>query len=338
MSRIVSLRNREGHALHCMLEEPDPGTARGDIATVLLSPGVKTRAGPHRLYRKLSAPFLARGIPVLRVEARGVGDSEGEWPEGALTTIHRMIELGHCAGDVRAALDWLETHLGIRRCIVGGLCGAAITALHVAREDSRMAALYAIGLPVVLDGEIEEPAMSARELHSHRSLYLRKLLQPASWLRFLSLKSDYRLLWRALRRRALGRADDAAAAAAAGLNPHLAECMLALLRNGRRALLLFGERDPRRWDFEEKFLQPSASALEPYQAQMQYSLVPGANHILSHPTAVAAANRLTEAWLDSHVTRGIVRSERDAAPDGLHPRALECSPLQEAIQCSTNES
>ena len=335
MSRIVSLRNPEGHALHCILEEPGPGTAR-DVAAVLLSPGVKTRAGPHRLYRKLSAPFLARGIPVLRVELRGIGDSEGEWPQDALVAVYRMMELGHCVADVRAALDWLESHLGIRRCIVGGLCGAAITALHVAREDSRMAALYAIGLPVVLDGAVETPAMSARELHSHRLLYLRKLFQPASWLRLLTLKSDFGLLWRALRQEK--PAKSANAPSVSNLNPHLTECMHALLAGGRQALLLFGERDPRRWDFEERFFQPSAASLEPYRSQIQYSLVPGANHILGHPAAVAVANRLTEAWLDEQVTRGIVRSERDAPADGLHSRALECSPLQEAIQCSTSES
>ena len=336
MTRIVSLRNRDGHALTCMLEEPEAGTARAGIAAVLLCPGVKTRVGPHRMYRKLSAPFLARGIPVLRVDFRGIGDSEGEWPDDALAGIYRAMELGHCVDDVRAALDWLESQLGIRCCIVGGLCGAAMTALHVARKDSRMAALFAIGLPVLLAGAIEKPAMSARELHSHRSLYLRKLLQPASWLRLLSMKSDYRLLWRALAQKFLTKKGEAPPAATS-LNPHLAECMQALLGSGRPALLLFGERDPRRWDFEEKFLQASA-ALGPYQAQIQYSLVPGANHILGHPDAVAAANRLTEAWLDSQLTRGIVRSERGAAAGGLHSRALECSRLQEAIQCSTNES
>ena len=336
MSRIVSLRNREGHALHCMLEEPSAGTPPAAFAAVLLCPGVKTRVGPHRLYRKLSAPFLARGIPVLRVDFRGIGDSGGEWPDDSLADVYRMMELGHCVDDARAALDWIESSLGIRCCIVGGLCGAAMTALRLARDDSRVMALYAIGLPVVLAGAAEKPAMSARELHSHRSVYLRKLFQPAAWLRLLSLKSDYRLLWRAVANKVTRR--DAAPPPTTGLNPHAVECMQALLASGRQGLLLFGERDPRRWDFEEKFLQPSAAWLEPYRSQIQYSLVPAANHILGHPAAVAAATRLTEAWLDSQVTRSVVRSERDAPADGLHSRALECSPLQEAIQCSTNES
>src|SRR5436190_19229926 len=116
MSRtIVTLRNREAHALHCILEEPPPGLPRAEVAAVLLSPGVKSRVGPHGLYRKLSPSFLARGIPVLRVDFRGLGDSEGEWPDESLASIYRLAELGHCAGDVRSALDWLESRLGTRR-------------------------------------------------------------------------------------------------------------------------------------------------------------------------------------------------------------------------------
>ena len=343
MSRaIVTLRNREGHALHCILEEPPPGLPRPGIAAVLLCPGIKTRVGPHRLYRKLSASFLARGIPVLRVDFRGLGDSEGEWPDESLASIHRLTALGHCVDDVRSALDWLESHLGIRRCIVGGLCGAAITALHVAREDPRVAALYAIGLPALLDRTGVARSISAGELQSHRLLYLRKLRQPASWLRLLSLKTDFGLLWRAFAKRPPARTADLSAAGGGtggtDVNPHVAPCLLALLGNDRPALILFGERDPTRWSFEEKVLQPCSAALAPYKAQIQYSVISGANHILSRPADILAANRLTGAWLDAQLTRGIVRLERGTGAAGIHSGALECSGLEEAIQCSTNES
>ena len=319
--RIVSLRNREGHALHCMLEEPPGGLSRAQVAAVLLCPGVKTRVGPHRLYRKLSPPFLARGIPVLRVDFRGLGDSEGDWPDDSLAQMYRLMELGHCVDDARAALDWLESQLGIRNCIVGGLCGAAITALHLARDDSRLAALYAIGLPSRLNGSAEPHRVSRGELQSHRMRYLRKLARPASWMRFLFLRSDYRLLWRSLAAKWL----KAGPALAPDLNPHLPTSFLALLRSGRPALLLFGEQDGARWDFEEKFLQPWADALEPYRAQIAYSVISRANHILGDPAAIAEANRLTEAWLDAQLTRSIGRSERGLRSAGIHCGAVECS-------------
>lgn len=325
---IVTLRNRDGHALHCMLEQPPTGIARAAIAAIFLCPGVKTRVGPHRLYRKLSAPFLARGIPVLRVDFRGLGDSEGDWPDESIAGIYRLTALGHCVDDARSALDWFESQLGIRRCIVGGLCGAASTALHLARVDSRLAALYAIGLPARLDDPGDE-RLSAAELRSHWSRYLRKVLSPSSWLRLVSFQSDYRLLWRSFSGRV--RHVPNSGQAAQDLTPHLTPGFLHLLRTGRPALLMFGERDPLRWDFEERFLNPSAALLEPYRPQFSYSVIPAANHVLGDPGAVLAANRLTEAWLDAHLTRWIVQTDRGADAAAIHVPAVECSGLPEAV-------
>lgn len=342
MSRtIVTLRNPEDHALHCILEQPPGGSAHAPAAAVFLCPGIKTRVGPHRLYRKLSAPFLARGIPVLRVDFRGLGDSEGNWPDDSLATIYHLTELGHCVEDARSALDWLETHLGIRRCIVGGLCGAAITALDLAREDPRVAALHAVGFPSLLQSDGDEHSMSEGELRSHRARYLRKLAQPSSWLRLLSLRSDYGLLWRTLCEELptkMGYVPISSNTASAGdLNPDLPAGLLTLMRTGRRAFILFGEHDPMRFQFEERFLHPWSAALKPYESQICYSVVPNANHSLADPAAVGTANRLTEAWLDAQLTRWIGRLEGGPGAAGIHPRAIECSPTPEAVHCSTSE-
>lgn len=311
---IIRLHNREGHALHALLEEPMEGAARAGLAAVLLCPGIKTRVGPHRLYRKLSPPFLARGIPVLRVDFRGLGDSEGDWPDDSLEQIYRLTELGHCVDDARCALDWLESQHGIHRFIVGGLCGAAITALHLALQDPRLAGLYAIGLPATLDGA-SQASIPRGELRSHRLRYLRKLVRPASWLRFLSMQSEYRLMWRVFAQ-ALFNSDvpPAGAAPAPDLNPHLPAAFFALLASRRPALLMFGELDRRRWDFEEKFLEPWSKALEPYQNLITYSVISGANHVLSDPAAILATNRLTRTWLDAQFSHA---EERARVPEWI---------------------
>lgn len=355
---IVTLRNPQGHALRCILEEPAGGASGARFAAVLLCPGVKTRVGPHRLNRKLARPFLERGIPVMRVDFRGLGDSEGDWPDDSLEHIYRQIELGHCVGDARSALDWLEARFGVRRFIVGGLCGASMTALHLAREDARMQALLAIGLPVRLDHK-GAPVVTHEELKSHWSRYLAKLAHPSAWLRFLSFKSDYRLMWRAIaaRRRKpqpAGKTQDVAVPA--DLNPHVLPAMLELLQSGRSALLLFGEQDPRRWDFEEKFFQPWSAKLEPYRSQVTRSIIPGANHILGTPAAVDEANRRILGWLEAlETTEALVpASEPEAAmlhsgggasAKGLHRPALECviKPIRASAKhdvqlCSTNAS
>lgn len=312
--RIVTLRNPRGHALYCILEEPPEGAVGARFAALLLCPGVKTRVAPHRLYRKLLAPFLARGIPVLRVDFAGLGDSEGEWADGSLDRIYGLTERGHYVDDVRSAFDWLEAHCGIRRFIAGGLCGAAITALHTAAQDRRLAALFAIGLPAVFQGTADALAPTASELRVHRMRYLRKLLHPSAWLRFLSMKSDYRLMWRLLRQglsgptaASGGAGGPAGLPSARGVNPFLPLGFLGLLAAGRPALVLFGEDDPLRYSFEERFMQPWWSALEQYKALFSYAVIPSANHILGEPEAVAEANRITGLWL------GAVLAEQQAS-------------------------
>jgi hypothetical protein len=349
---IVTLRNPQGHALHCIFEEPPGGAVRAQVAAVLLSPGIKTRVGPHQLNRKLARTFLEHGIPVMRVDFRGLGDSEGDWPDDSLEQIYRRIELGQCVGDARAALDWLEARFGVRRFIVGGLCGAAMTALQLAREDERLWALFSIGLPARLVGP---PIVTRAELQSHWSRYLVKLARPAAWWRFLTLRSDYRLLWRSIEARLRKRQPAGPPQElAADLNPHLRPAMFDLLESGRTALLLFGEQDPRRWDFEEKFLEPLSASLAPYRRQVTYAVIPGANHILGTPAAVAEANRLTRDWLKALVPQVLVQpaesevamlhSGGGAAAIGIHRAALECvikpmrAPAQrESPPCSANE-
>ena len=304
-TRIVSLRNPRGEALHCMLEEPAAGAAGARFAALLLCSGVKTRVAPHRLYRKLAASFVARGIPVLRLDFAGLGDSEGEWPDASLDSIYGLTERGHCVDDVRAACDWLEAHRGIRRFIAGGLCGAAVTALHLALQDPRLAALYAIGLPATYLGSGAQPVLTAHEMRAYRMRYLRKLLRPSSWLRLLSMKSDYRLMLRMtaealrLRKPPPPAAGAAPAAAARDLNPYVPLGLFGMLGTGRPALVMFGEDDPLRYGFEERFMQAHWNALEQHRSLFSYAVIPGANHILGETGAVSEANRVTGLWLDA---------------------------------------
>ena len=69
-ARCVSFRNTEGAKLHGMLHEPDPRIARG-VCLLLLSPGIKGRVGPHRLYLKMADRLVGMGFHVLRFDFRG---------------------------------------------------------------------------------------------------------------------------------------------------------------------------------------------------------------------------------------------------------------------------
>jgi hypothetical protein len=118
---------------------------------------------------------------------------------------------------------------------------------------------------------------------------LAKLRQPRSCLRLLTLKSDYRLLWRALfgaprtaaRRPAAAPAAAAPAAAADNTNPLFAPALAAALDRGCRALLVFSGSDRLYSEFQEKYVARHGAVLQAHAGRVEVQVVPDANHIFT---------------------------------------------------------
>jgi alpha-beta hydrolase superfamily lysophospholipase len=310
--QVVTLRNRDGHAMHCILELPSPEKRRSELACLLLSPGVKMRVAPHRLYRKIAQEFLDQGIAVMRVDFHGLGDSEGELPEQQLDQLYRQVQLGRHVPDVLVALDWFAMHQGARRFIVGGLCGGALTGLLAAEADDRIVGVYALGIPAILDasGAHAADVMTQGQLTRIRSIYLRKMFDPASWRRLLTARSDYRTIFRALtvalglrprhrHKQEVFQVPQPTTPAAPNLNPHFVRAMFRLLAGGNPALLIFSGADRLQWEYEEKFARPWAEALLRYREHLEVPVIPSANHVLSEPAWVQETRRLTQRWLQT---------------------------------------
>ena len=103
--------------LRGILHEPDASVALG-VCVLLLSPGIKGRVGPHRLYLKIAARLAPLGFHVLRFDYHGLGDSEGEISELVLVDMYNTIHGGRYTGDTVAAMDWMQEtvwHSALRR-------------------------------------------------------------------------------------------------------------------------------------------------------------------------------------------------------------------------------
>jgi dienelactone hydrolase len=142
---------------------------------LLLSPGIKGRVGPHRLYLSIAARLVPLGFHVLRFDYYGLGDSEGELSERALADMYNSIQAGRYIGDTIAAMDWMQRTLEIRRFVGSGLCGGSISALATAEVDRRIECLLGMGLPTVLEGG---PENWARILTKHQIVSLRHRHDP----------------------------------------------------------------------------------------------------------------------------------------------------------------
>jgi uncharacterized protein len=310
----VTFRNQDGLRLFGMLHQP-AAPREGAETVLILSPGVKMRVAPHRLYNKLAERFVAMGHSVLRFDFHGLGDSEGEAPEALLADFYGATQLGRYVGDTIAAMDWMQRTHGTRRFIAAGLCGGALTGLLTAAQDARIVALCAISIPVILDGSDRDPAryMTAAQLTATRSGYLRKLrvAEWRSWVRLLTFRSDFRMIARALVkpiqariRRSQSTPENARAAVQPdNTNPLFAPAFHRMVASSRPILFVFAESDRLFWEFEDKFVQRQGRSLEPFSQWYRVHVTPQANHIFSSAEWQEDLFRQCCGWLEERSAR-----------------------------------
>jgi len=299
--RYVEFPNPQGQLLRGIVHEPDLRLERR-ICVLLLSPGIKGRVGPHRLYLKLAARLVPLGFHVLRFDYYGLGDSSGELGEKELAQVYASIQTGRYVDDTIAAMNWAQEVLGISRFVGSGLCGGSISALLTAAKDPRIECLLGIGLPTALDGRPENWASSLTQgqLDDLRGGYKRKLLDPRSWLRLLSGKTDYAALWRSLRgkhAKSPAQLSKSASPPEDNTNPHFAPAFRAVIESGRQMLLVFSANDRMHYEFQEKFEARHPDLASVREGMYETVVIEKANHVMSDRASVGALLDHADRWL-----------------------------------------
>ena len=159
-----------GASLYGIASVPQQGGARGVLIVV---GGPQYRVGSHRQFALLARSLAAQGIPAMRFDYRGMGDSVGE------PRTFEEVEL-----DLRAAIDhFIATVPGMREVVIWGLCDAASAALFYGAEDERVCGL------VLLNPWVRTSGGHAKATLKH--YYLDRLLQPALWRKIVSGRFNY---------------------------------------------------------------------------------------------------------------------------------------------------
>lgn len=289
----VTFCNKAGHRLFGMLHRPADASASG-AAIILLSPGVKMRVAPHRMYLNMAKRFVALGYPVLRFDFYGLGDSEGEAEEEYLADLYGAIQVGRYIDDTIAAMDWMQQTYGTSQFIVSGLCGGAITGLFAGARDPRVICLLGLAIPVIIDGSRIDFTryMTDVQLSATRQGYLEKLWDLRawrSWIRFLTFRSDYRVIARSLFKPLVARFRSKNPAAAAptqrepadNTNPYFAQAFFKMVSTSRYVYLVFAGMDRLYWEFEKKFMERNRVELESNASWYEIHVTKDANHIFS---------------------------------------------------------
>ena len=260
----------EGCWLYGVLSLPSPLAPGARRGVVLVVGGPQYRVGSHRQFTLLARALAQQGVPVLRFDYRGMGDSEGE-----------MRDFLDVDADLRAAIDAFTAQVpSVQEVVLWGLCDAATAAMLYAHQDKRVAGL------VLLNpwGRTEEGVARAYLKH----YYLSRLLQPGLWRKIARGQFDYagavRSFWRLLGNAARRKpaASDAPAAAASAA-PSLPERMLdGFSRFHGQTLVIISGADLTGREFQDMVAAPAWQKLMRGKRVSRQTLAQ-ADHTFSRP-------------------------------------------------------
>lgn len=184
----------EGETLLGVLALPRADQPTGDTGLIVIVGGPQYRVGSHRQFLQLSRHLADAGVPVLRFDVRGMGDSTGD--------LHTFENIDQ---DIAAAIDVLQREAPqVKRVVLWGLCDGASAALlycHATR-DARVRGLC------LLNPWVRSQASLARAHVKH--YYADRLRQKEFWAKLLSGKvagTAVKGLWRNLRDMRAGAGD-----------------------------------------------------------------------------------------------------------------------------------
>jgi alpha-beta hydrolase superfamily lysophospholipase len=120
-----------------------PRSERAPVTAVLLNGGALRHIGPSRTWVEIARRWAARGVPTVRIDMPGIGESDGDArepvPDASFYTPQRNEQ-------TLAILDRLAG-LGLPdRFVLGGLCSGAYWSLHAALADPRVRGALMINL------------------------------------------------------------------------------------------------------------------------------------------------------------------------------------------------
>lgn len=274
----------EGCWLYGVLSLP-AGVPQSRRGVVLVVGGPQYRVGSHRQFTLLARELARQGVPVLRFDYRGMGDSEGD-----------VRDFSDVSLDLRAAIDTFMTEApGVGEVVLWGLCDAASAAMLYAGQDARVAGM------VLLNPWARTEEGAARAYLKH--YYLSRLLDPALWKKIAAGRFDLGAALRSFRK-LLGKAarKDTSAVPAAdaprdSASPSLPDRMLAGFSSfSGRTLFITSGADLTAREFEDIASRPQWRRLMRSERVTRLSLR-GADHTFSRPEWRDQVAEWTADWL-----------------------------------------
>ena len=271
-----------GESLVGILSGAELPAGRGVLIVV---GGPQYRVGSHRQFTLLARHLAEHGVPTLRFDYRGMGDSDGE-----VRTFDRVD------ADIRCAIDRFFSGVpGLKDVVLWGLCDAASAALFYAHQDARVSGLVLLN-PWLRTGQ------GAARVHL-RHYYVRRLIQASLWQKVARGEFKFREAAASLRKSvvdAMGRGVSSRAVDKSPTDEALPDRMEAALRKFQgRVLLILSGNDLTAQEFKTAVARSRRwRRLLTGERVTRYDL-PEANHTFARRDWRNQVERWTEAWVKS---------------------------------------
>jgi exosortase A-associated hydrolase 1 len=225
-----------GAWLYGILSLPQAAITPPARGVLIVVGGPQYRAGSHRQFTLLARDLANSGIPAMRFDYRGMGDSEGD-----------LQNFENVDDDLRAAIDRFIAEVpGLSEVVLWGLCDGASAAAMYAPQDPRVAGL------VLLNPWVRTEEGAARATIKH--YYKDRLFDARLWKKIGSgqfdVKDSVRSLWDNVGK-AFGPKPDTGTPAAGDAAPLPERMQGALTRFKGRVLVVLSGADLTAQEFAE---------------------------------------------------------------------------------------
>ena len=245
-------------------------------AVVILNAGIIHRAGPNRMHVRLACALASAGIPSLRIDMAGIGDSQG------LGSTESQDE--ECLASISASIDLLESRGTARRFVLYGACSGAVYAFRYARRDPRVVGVAGVDPPTI-----------DRSLKYHLLRALAAVKRPVVWYRLIT--GRYRVTPRIRSLVGPGQSPSNAAQTSDVSRRHAAtEALAEMVRRGVQLLLLItGNFIEQRYNYQSQLFDvfPGLGL----EGVTKVTMLPTANHTFSREADRSALEGELLHWI-----------------------------------------
>jgi alpha-beta hydrolase superfamily lysophospholipase len=245
---------------------------------VMLNAGAIHHVGPNRLYVNLARRLAAKGIPSLRMDLEGLGDSIRR-SDGRENHPYPP----HAVADTRAAIEHLRERFGYRRFVLLGLCSGAHTAFHAALQLDEEPIEELMLINPWYFYWVEGMSLDTSRHFEDVAAYRKSMRDPERWKKLLRGKVDFLRLAKVGFTQCRAIAQSRYRAAREWLMPstgsRLSQDLRKLMAARRRVTVIVSDGDPGREILMHEAKRTVSQALK--SGQMRLQTIAGTDHTFS---------------------------------------------------------